>query len=315
MRGLEHLQGTSVIVQQMVFGNSGPRSGSGVMFTRDPSTGERTLYLDFLFDAQGEDVVAGRRPVSGATDLAAVLPAVSGELERVARLLERELGDMQDIELTVEDGRLYLLQTRAGKRTRWAALRIAVDLVEEGVLSPEAAHERLAALDLETIRRTRLATPAEPVAKGVPAGLGVAAGRAVFDSRRAEELAAVGEPVVLVREAIETDDLAGMAAAEGVLTATGGRTSHAAVVARELGRVCLVGCRELAIDPESRGAILAGHPLAEGDLLAIDGELGEVYLGPCEVVEERPDALLAKVRSWGESRLVGSVDRRASTSS
>jgi pyruvate,orthophosphate dikinase len=299
LRGLEHLEGTALVVQQMVFGNAGPRSGSGVLFTRDPATGERRLYLDFLFDAQGEDVVSGRRRVADPADFAALLPAAATELESIARRVERELADLQDLEFTIEEGQLFLLQSRAGKRTPWAALRVAVDLVDEGVISPREALARLAELDLAGLERTALQAGGEPpAARAIPAGLGIAVGRAVFESGRAEALVASGEPVILVRESIETDDLPGLAVAQGVLTASGGRTSHAAVVARELGRVCLVGCVELEVEPAARRAKLAGRLLDEGDFLSLDGERGEIFIGRREVIRERPEALLARLRSW-----------------
>jgi len=296
---LDDETGTAVVVQAMVFGNGGGMSGSGVGFTRDPSTGADALYVDFLFNAQGEDVVSGRYPVVGTSDLATALPGVYQELLASKPLLESALGDMQDFEFTVEDGRLYFLQTRAGKRTPWAALRIAVDLVRAGLTSPSAALESLRPYDLSAIDRVRLPADAEAnrIARGVGAGLGVASGAVVFDADRACARAGV-EPVILVRPDIATDDVAGIAAAAGVLTAVGGRTSHAAVVARHLGKVCVVGCTELHIDLARRRATLGAHGLSEGDPVTLDGETGCVHAGVVPVTRERPEALLAVVEQW-----------------
>jgi pyruvate,orthophosphate dikinase len=291
--------GTAVIVQAMVFGNAGTNSGAGVGFTRDPATGENRLYLDFLLNAQGEDVVAGRADVDDAGTLARRLPQVAAELEQIKQVLEREQRDMQDLELTVESGRLYLLQTRSGKRTPWAALRIAVDLVREGRITPAEALVRLEGLDVERIERTILKDGhPEPIASAVSAGLVVAAGCLVLDANRAAVLAREGAEVILARPDIQTADIEGIAAAQGVLTATGGRTAHAAVVARQLGKVCLVGCRALRIDPDGRSCLLGQRRLAEGDEVTLDGESGRIYAGRLPVVRERPVAELAEVSRW-----------------
>ncbi len=296
--------GTAVTVQAMVYGNAGGTSGSGVGFTRDPATGEDRLYLDFLFNAQGEDVVSGRYAAVDAERLGRVLPAVRAELGRVKDVLERRFGDMQDFEFTVQDGRLYLLQTRAGKRTPWAALRIAVDLVRQGIIESAAALDRLSGLDLDAIERVRLDAPpgAQPVARAIPAGLGVAVGAAAFDAERARRLAEAGTPVILVRPDMAADDIAGLAAAEGVLTATGARTSHAAVVARQLGKVCLVGCAGLSVDPAARRATLSGRPLAEGEYLSLDGDTGEIFPGRLPVRREKPSDALAEIARWRRER-------------
>ncbi|MDH4065966.1 MAG: PEP-utilizing enzyme, partial [Acidobacteriota bacterium] len=236
--------GTAVIVQAMVFGNGGGTSGAGVGFTRDPSSGADDLYIDFLFNAQGEDVVSGRHAVAGMEGLGQVLPRVHQELRDAKHRLEVEFRDMQDFEFTVQDGTLYFLQTRSGKRTAWAALRIAVDLVAAGLASPQEGLAQLQPYDLDAIERRRLDAPdtVASLATAVAAGLGVASGAIVFDAERARARA-TQEPTILVRQDLATDDVAGIAAAAGVLTASGGRTSHAAVVARHLGKVCLVGCK------------------------------------------------------------------------
>lgn len=302
LTGVPDETGTAVVVQMMVFGNGGGLSGSGVGFTRDPSTGADELYVDFLFNAQGDDVVSGRHAVSGVSRLAQSLPEVHEELLAAKRRLETSLGDMQDFEFTVEDGRLYFLQTRAGKRTPWAALQIAVDLVRAGVSTPSEALERLRPYDLPTITRVRLGAETEPtrLATAVGAGLGVASGAVVFDAERARARAADG-PVILVRPDIATDDVAGIAAASGVLTAAGGRTSHAAVVARHLGKVCVVGCRALTVDEARRRAVLGNTTLVEGDRITLDGESGGVYAGVVEVTIERPEEALAEVARWQQA--------------
>jgi len=286
----------------MAFGNSGSTSGAGVGFTRDPATGSDGLYVDFLFNAQGEDVVSGRHAVRDTEHLSRRLPLIWGELQRIKAVLEREFHDMQDFEFTVEDGQLYLLQTRAGKRTPWAAVQIAVDMVHEGLLTPADALARLRPYDLERIERTRLAAEAshpEPLTAAVPASIGVARGVLAFDPRRAAELAAHGQHVILARSEIATGDIEGIAAAEGVLTATGGRTSHAAVVARQLGKVCLVGCSALSVDAGERSGVIAGQPLSEGDLITLDGDAGRVYRGLLPLVRERPEQALREIAGWG----------------
>jgi pyruvate,orthophosphate dikinase len=298
-RRLNHLDGdagTAVTVQAMVFGNSGARSGACVAFTRDPATGEPGLYLDFLSDAQGEDVVSGRRTPGDAQRLARRLPEVAVELSAGAVRLERALGDMQDIEFTVEEGRLYFLQTRPAKRTPRAVLRTAVDLVREGLITPAEGLARVAGVDIARAGVARFVGDSPAAATAIPASCGVAAGLAAFDAETAVRLAAQGQPVILVRPEISTDDLAGFAAADGILTAVGGRTAHAAVVARQLGKVCLVGCAGLIID--RRAARLGEASVREGDWLSLDGESGEVFLGRRQIAIERPEADLAEIDRW-----------------
>ncbi|HEY6922466.1 MAG TPA: PEP/pyruvate-binding domain-containing protein [Steroidobacteraceae bacterium] len=302
-RRINHIpeeMGTAITVQAMVYGNSGSLSGSGVGFTRDPSTGEDRLYLDFLFNSQGEDVVSGRHTVGDTEHLPERLPRVAAELQRIKGVLEGEFRDVQDFEFTVENGRLYLLQTRNAKRTPWAALRTAVAMVHQEIITAAEALNRLQGLQLDTVERVCVVTSEStvPLAKAVPAGLGVATGFAVFDVRRAAEWAAEGKPVILLRPDIFTDDIEGIAAATGVLTASGGRTSHAAVVARQLGKVCLVGCTALQLRPDKTGAHIGGGRIAEGDELTLDGNTGYVYRGRLEVIHERPQAELAQLERW-----------------
>jgi pyruvate,orthophosphate dikinase len=299
---LDDLAGTAVTVQAMVFGNAGGRSGAGVAFSRNPATGEPGLYVDFLLDAQGEDVVSGRRTPGNAALLAARLPAVAMELATGAKRLEDAGRDLQDIEFTVEEGRLYFLQTRAAKRTPRAALKVATDLVHEGVIDVPTALRRIAEIDLAQVGMTRFRDRGPTVATAVSAAPGVASGRIAFDSRRAKEMVADGQPVILVRHDTSTEDVGGFAVANGILTAVGGRTSHAAVVARQLGKVCLVGCHALILQSADKQVELAGHPLHEGDWLSLDGESGEISLGRSEIETQFPEAELREIARWRDMK-------------
>lgn len=309
--------GTAVTVQAMIFGNGGATSGAGVGFTRNPATGEDKLYLDFLFNAQGEDVVSGRRSISHDTErLPKRLPAVATELARVKRVLEDEFRDMQDFEFTVENGRLYLLQVRTGKRTAWAALKIAADMVREGRIRPAEALDRLAGMPIERLERRHLAqlVDAPPLARAVPASGGAVTGAVTFDAARVAALAAQGRPAILVRPDISTEDIEGIAKAEGILTAVGSRTAHAAVVARNLDKVCLVGCSALTVEPEAQRCCIAGVPFVEGDELTLDGVAGCVYRGRLPLVTERPDVDLAEFARWQSLAAAPSTDAAATTS-
>ena len=295
--------GTAATVQSMVFGNAGGTSGAGVGFTRDPATGNPDLYVDFVFNAQGEDVVSGRRALGTAPSLAAVLPDVHAELRQIARALEDAAGDMQDFEFTVEQGQLHILQTRAGKRTPWAALRIATDMVREGLITPSEGLKQLSMYDLESVHRTRLSNAGvQPDAHGMPASVGVAVGRLALSNERAAEFAAAGEAGILVRRDIATEDIAGISNAEGVVALRGARTSHAAVVARQLGKVCLVGCSEISIRADAGDAQIGARTVHEGDWLSVDGNTGDIFIGRMEVRSERPEELLEVVARW---RLAG----------
>jgi len=301
LNNITGLLGTAVTVQTMVFGNMGATSGSGVAFTRDPATGENDLYMDFLFNSQGEDVVSGRSTSEDAEELRRVLPSVHREIQRVRKLLEEDFKDVQDFEFTVQEGKLYMLQCRTGKRTPWAALRIAVDMVQEGLIDFQTALKRLSHYDLEKIERVRLASKtaeAEPLCKGIPASPGVAIGQVALDTDTAKFMVSKGRPVILVREDTSTADIAGMAICSGVLTTMGGRTSHAAVVARQLNKVCIVGCGTMGIDPRSRWINIASKTFSEGDFLSLDGNTGNVYAGALDVIIEKPKKLLAEVERW-----------------
>ncbi len=296
---LEGLSGTAVTVQAMVFGNSGGRSGAGVAFTRNPATGAKGLYTDFLFDAQGEDVVSGKRVLSHPEYFKERLPDAASALEAGAARLESHFRDMQDIEFTVEDGTLYFLQTRPAKRTPRAAVRVLIDLVHEGAIDAREGAKRAGEIDLDAAAITRFEGEATALAAGTPASAGVASGRAVFESARAVELAGqTKDPVVLIRPDTSTADVAGFAVSAGILTASGGRTAHAAVVARQLGKACVVGCPGLAIDASARHAQLAGRTIREGDWISIDGESGEVFPGERRIITDRPEAELAEIKSW-----------------
>lgn len=305
--------GTAVILQRMVFGNAGGVSGAGVGFTRDPALGARHLYMDFLLDAQGEDVVGGRQTVEGSSELAAVAPDVLGEIERVCPRLEAEFGDAQEFELTVQEGELFLLQTRAAKRTPWAALRIAVDQVHEGLASERAALARLRGLDLDALKRVHVdaSQAGEPLGHAIPASVGVACGPVALDREAAERIAQAGTPPVLVRADALTEDLAVLTTAAGLLTGAGSRTSHAAVVARELDRPCLVGCSELCLDLDARTARIRDRVLAEGDVICLDAESGVIFAGSPPVVEERPTRELEVVAGWRAAHVGSEADELA----
>ena len=292
--------GTAVTVQTMVYGNAGGRSGSGVGFTRDPVSGEPKLWIDFLFNAQGEDVVSGRRNAHGHDELAAVLPAVWQALSEAAATLEQEFGDMQDFEFTVQDARLYLLQTRNGKCSAQALARIALDLFDAGVVSAEVARERTAALKPDELLTTRTVSsdgkPLTPLAHAASASSGVAVGVIVFDEAAAQTRHAAGTPVILVRRDAETGDIAALELAAGLLTQRGARTSHAAVVARQLGKVCLVGCAQMQLDETGRTLQIGETTLREGDLLTLDGNDGAVYAGAVRTTVEPLVDLQARLK-------------------
>lgn len=291
--------GTAVTVQRMVFGNAGGRSGAGVGFTRDPTSGEPALWVDFLFNAQGEDVVSGRRSANGHEELSAVLPEVWTVLSNAARQLEHAFGDMQDFEFTVQEGQLFMLQTRSGKRTPHAAVRIALDLLDEGLIGPKLALERTAGLDRQALALPRIVarsgTTMVPLGRAATASSGVVVGEIALDEARAAARYAAGVSVVLVRRDAETSDIAALESAVGLLTQRGARTSHAAVVARQLRKVCLVGCAELLIDEAARTIMIGDKTLREGELLTLDGNEGAFYAGAAQIEIGYPEELLARM--------------------
>ena len=287
MYGIPDGWGTAVNVQTMVFGNMGETSGTGVAFTRDPASGERRFYGEFLMNAQGEDVVAGIRTPQPIEALAKVQRSAYRELQRIGRVLEERYRDMQDMEFTIEDGRLWVLQTRTGKRTGFAAVRIAVDMADAGVISREEALQRIEPDHLSQVLRPVFdqavkegaAREGRVLARGLPAGPGAATGRIVFHAADAEEWRRRGDKVILCRVETSPEDIRGIEAAEGILTARGGMTSHAALVARQLGTVCVVGCEALSVDYRAGEARIGGAVLKEGEWLSLDGSTGEVIRG------------------------------------
>ena len=303
---IPHDLGTAVNVVTMVFGNMGNDSGTGVAFTRDPNTGEKVLYGEYLTNAQGEDVVAGIRTPQKIAQLAQELPQAYREFQQIADRLERHYRDVQDLEFTIERGRLYMLQTRTAKRTAAAAVKIAVDMVGEGIISEAEAVARIEPAQVDQLLRAqfdpRARSAATRIAKGLNASPGAAVGRAVFDADTAVEWAGRGEKVVLVRIETSPDDFHGMAVAEGILTARGGATSHAAVVARQIGKPCVAGCSELLVDYASRSATTPNGAFREGDPISVDGSTGEVFLGALPTVaarfEEQPE--LQTILGWAD---------------
>lgn len=294
--------GTAVNVMQMVFGNRGETSATGVCFTRNPATGAKEVYGEFLLNAQGEDVVAGIRTPRPLTEMEQVLPEAYRQLLDVMTRLESSYRDMQDIEFTVEDGALYLLQTRDGKRTAAAALKVARDLVEEGVISREEALARIEPAQLDQLLHPAIdpSHGATPLTRGLNASPGAAVGEVVFDSATAERRGKAGEAVVLVRWETTPDDIAGTLVAQGVLTAHGGMTSHAAVVARGMGKPCVAGAAEIAIDVEGRTLTIGDVTLIEGDPITLDGSTGEVYAGALPLVPPQINADFATVVGWAD---------------
>jgi pyruvate,orthophosphate dikinase len=290
---------SAVTIQQMVFGNTGGTSGSGVGFTRNPDSGEHRLYFDFLFNSQGEDVVSGRASGNDAERLFSVLPGIQQELQTVCAALEQEFGDVQEFEFTVQDGVLYLLQSRAAKRTQWAEVIIAVEQAGEGLIDRSEALGRLKGIILDEVKRQRLSPgEKEPLCQGDPAGIGVAVGPLALDVEAARKYAAEGRPAVLVREEMATTDIAGLALAAGVLATHGSRTSHAAVVARQLGKACVTGCRSLRLDPVRRVVHAGSRILAEGTPITLDANTGRVFAGESEIVIEYPTAWVNVIRKW-----------------
>jgi pyruvate,orthophosphate dikinase len=302
------LLGTAVNVVQMVFGNTGDNSGTGVCFTRDPSTGEKSFYGDFLINAQGEDVVAGIRTPMHLSELSTRMPKVYKQLEKVRKLLETHYRDMQDMEFTVEEGTLYMLQTRVGKRTPTATFKMAVDMAKEGLITKEEAIERIKSEDIErlffpvidpSVPKAELAK--RRLATGINAVPGAAAGKAVFSAEEAEAMAAKGEKVILVRRETSPEDVGGMFVAQGIVTATGGKTSHAAVVARGWGKCCIVGCEQLDIDYASKTASANGRKIHEGDWMTLDGNEGAVYEGEVKLSTPQLPESFSVLMRWADS--------------
>jgi len=307
--------GTAVNVVQMVFGNKGDESGTGVAFTRDPSTGEQGLYGEFLANAQGEDVVAGIRTPEPLAHMEQKLPQAFEQLLEMMRRLEEHYRDVQDIEFTVEDNELYLLQTRSAKRTAAAAVKAAVDMVDEELITREEAVARIDPQQLEQLLHPMLDPTAEweIAAKGLNASPGAACGKIVLDADTAEQRGKAGERVILVRWETTPDDIHGLINAAGVLTAHGGMTSHAAVVARGMGKPCVAGCDALSIDFDARKITLGGQTLSEGDVLTIDGGTGAVIVGEVPLVPPQVNDHLETVLGWGDEHRRLAVRANADT--
>ncbi len=303
MNDIPYSWGTAVNVQTMVFGNMGDDSGTGVAFTRDPATGEPHLYGEFLMNAQGEDVVAGIRTPQTIDQLAEVMPAVYQQFSEIALHLENHYRDMQDMEFTIERGKLYMLQTRNGKRTAQAATKIAVALVKEGLCSREEAILKIEPKQLDALLHPcfdeRVLKVATPIASGLPASPGAACG-AVWFTAEAAKLHAKDGPVLLVRTETSPEDIEGMNAAQGILTARGGRTSHAAVVARGMGTCCVSGCQALLIDEENGVLTIGDHRVKQGEFMSIDGMTGNVYLGKIPTVAAEVTGEFAEVMLWAD---------------
>ena len=296
--------GTAVNVQMMAFGNLGETSGTGVAFTRDPATGEKHLMGEFLMNAQGEDVVAGVRTPNKIEQLKDVMPEVYEQFVGICNKLEDHYRDMQDMEFTIEDRKLYMLQTRNGKRTAKAALKIACDLVDEGMITEEKAVKMIDPRNLDTLLHPQFDGEAlkktEPVGKALAASPGAACGRIVFTAEDAKVWHERGEKVVLVRLETSPEDIEGMKAAQGILTVRGGMTSHAAVVARGMGTCCVSGCSEIAMDEENKKFVLAGKEYHEGDWLSIDGSTGKIYDGIIPTVDASISGEFGRIMAWAD---------------
>ena len=296
--------GTAVNVQAMVFGNMGDTSGTGVAFTRNPATGEKGIFGEYLINAQGEDVVAGIRTPQPITKLEEDLPECFKQFMEIANRLEDHYRDMQDMEFTIQEGKLYFLQTRNGKRTAPAAIQIACDLVDEGKITPKEAVLRIEAKSLDQLLHPTFDPEAlkagEVIGEALPASPGAAAGKVYFTAEDAKNAHKKGERVIMVRLETSPEDIEGMHAAEGILTVRGGMTSHAAVVARGMGTACVSGCGEIKIDEEAKYFDLGGHHIVEGDYISLDGSTGKIYLGDIKTVEASVSGNFGRIMDWAD---------------
>ncbi len=315
LHNIRGLLGTAVNVQAMVFGNMGDSSGTGVCFTRDPSTGENKFYGEFLINAQGEDVVAGIRTPEPLDRLKSKMPEVYKSLCKFRERLEKHYRDMQDIEFTIQEGKLYILQTRNGKRTAHAAVRIAVEMVKEKMINQQTALLRVQPSQLDQLLHPTFdpKQKKEKIAKGLPASPGAATGKVVFTAEDAEEWNQRGEKVILVRIETSPEDIGGMHAAEGILTARGGMTSHAAVVARGMGKCCVAGCGDILIDYDLKQFKAGNATIKEGDFISLDGSLGEVYRGQAATIEPELSGDFSKLMKWADDVRTMNVRTNADT--
>jgi pyruvate, orthophosphate dikinase len=302
LNGIPHDWGTAVNIQVMVFGNLGEDSGTGVAFTRDPGTGQKKFYGEYLMNAQGEDVVAGTRTPHPIEDLKKVMPRAYLELVSIYKKLERHYKDMQDMEFTIQEKVLYILQTRGGKRTAQAALKIAVDMVSEGLITKNEAILRVKPSQLDQMLHPMIDPKIKvaSIAKGLPASPGAAVGKVVFTADRAEELAKKGEKVILVRLETSPDDIGGMAVAQGILTAFGGMTSHAAVVGRGMGKCCVVGCNDISVHVKEKYFTAKGKKIIEGDYITLNGNTGDVILGQVKLIEPKVTGSFKTLMEWAD---------------
>jgi len=307
--------GTAVNVQAMVFGNMGETSGTGVAFTRDPATGENKFYGEYLMNAQGEDVVAGIRTPQPIEVLEQEMPEIYAQLVEIYKKLEAHYKDMQDIEFTIQEGKLYMLQTRAGKRTATAAVRIAVEMVDEGLIDKRTAVTRVDASQLDQLLHPMIDPKAKVnvIAKGLPASPGAAVGKVVFTAQDAEEWAARGEKVILVRLETSPEDIGGMHVAQGILTARGGMTSHAAVVARGMGKCCVAGCGDVVINEEQRRFTVGDIVVNEGDYITLNGTTGEVILGEVDLIQPELSGDFGRLMEWADEIRVLKIRTNADT--
>ncbi|MDD3246975.1 MAG: pyruvate, phosphate dikinase [Methanosarcina sp.] len=302
LNGIGDNWGTAVTVQTMVYGNRGNTSGTGVAFTRNPSTGEKKFFGEYLINAQGEDVVAGIRTPKYINTLGDEIPEAYSQLVDICQRLESHFKDMQDIEFTIQEGKLYMLQTRTGKRTAAAAVKIATDMVAEGLIDKETAVTRVKAENIDQLLHPRIdpKVKLDIIATGLPASPGAAVGKVVFTAEAAEEMAELGEKTILVRTETSPEDIGGMAAAQGVLTVRGGMTSHAAVVGRGMGKPCVVGCGEISIDIKKAIFMVNGFTIKEHEYITIDGTLGSVIIGKVDLIDAEINYDLRKLLTWAD---------------
>ena len=318
LNDIRGLKGTAVNVQSMVYGNMGESSGTGVLFSRNPSTGEKKLYGEYLMNAQGEDVVAGIRTPHPIDDLQKEYPQMYRQILDITAKLEQHYKDMQDMEFTIQEGRLFFLQTRNGKRTAHAAVKIAVDMVREKLIDEKTALLRIPASSLDQLLHKQLDPAAKKkaklIARGLPASPGAAVGEVVLTAQKAHDEAQAGKPVILVRTETSPEDIEGMHAAQGILTARGGMTSHAAVVARGMGKCCVAGCSDIMVyEKEGKFTTKDGVEVKEGDFITLDGSLGEVMLGKVAVVDPQLSGDFTELMRWADSNRVLKVRANAET--
>lgn len=317
MHNLHHLIGTAVNVQTMVFGNMGDTSGTGVCFTRNPSTGENKFYGEYLMNAQGEDVVAGIRTPKPIEDLEKSMPSIYSELVSIYKKLESHYKDMQDIEFTIQDNKLYILQTRNGKRTAQASVRIAIEMVSEGLISKEDAILRVDPNQLDQLLHKQLDSVAKnkhsPIAKGLPASPGAAVGKIAFTNEASVDMKKNGFSVILVRNETSPEDLIGMEAAVGILTSKGGMTSHAAVVARGMGKCCVSGCSDAKVSEKNKTLVIGDDTFREGDYITLDGSLGEVFKGKIPTVDPELSGSFGELMGWADEHRTLGIRTNADT--